>query len=83
MKITDKYDHVNNDHKIFLAQEAGKIGKFTKEELRELSGAMVVHELRLCELLRAMRSYTQNPFGKYFYLGSVENGTGKKFSADC
>lgn len=67
MKLTDKYNAVNNDHKIFLAQEAKKIGKFTKDELRELSGSMEKHGVKLFELLRAMRNYVQNPFGKYFY----------------
>lgn len=79
MNITDVYSEVNNDHKVFLAQEAKKLGIVDKQELRELSGAMVVHGVRLVELLRAMRNYVQNPFGKYFYLGGVENGAGKKF----
>lgn len=69
MKISDKYDKFNNDHKLFLAQEAKCLGKFTREELRELSDAMYNGELKLAELLRGMRSYIANPFGKYFYLG--------------
>jgi len=78
MKITDYYDGRNNDHKLFLAQEVAKLGHFDKKELRELSGAMTVHGMRLCELLRACRSYIDNPFGKYFYLEKdLENGTRK------
>lgn len=74
MNLTDKYDNVNRDHKIFLAQEAAKIRGYTREELRELAGAMTAHGIRLCELLRVIRTYTENPFGKYFYAGSIENG---------
>jgi hypothetical protein len=69
MKISDTYDKFNNDHKLFLAQESKCLGKFTREELRELSNAMHHHKLKLAELLRAMRSYIANPFGKYFFMG--------------
>jgi hypothetical protein len=67
VKISDIYNAENVEHKAFLAAEAKKLGNFTKEELRELSGAMVYHNLKLAELLRAMRTYCADPFGKYVY----------------
>lgn len=82
MRHTDKYNYKIEDHKIWLFQESKKIGTFSREELRELSGAMVVHGVELCGLLRAMRGYVQNPFGNYFYLREAENGIGKKFGGN-
>lgn len=68
MKISDVYDQKNQEHKAFLYAETRKLGEFTKEELREISGAMSYHRLKLAELLRATRTYCADPFGKYFYI---------------
>jgi hypothetical protein len=69
MKTTDVYNKNDKAHKAFLAAEAKKLGTFSKEELRELSGAMAYHNLKLAEILRAMRTYRDDPWGKYFYAG--------------
>lgn len=69
MKISDTYNPEDVEHKRFLVAESKKLGTFSKEELRELSGAMAYHNLKLGELLRAMRTYCADPFGKYFYAG--------------
>lgn len=66
MRTSDRYNPNELDHKAFLAAEAKKLGTFSREELREFSSAMANHNLKLGELLRAMRTYRDDPWGKYF-----------------
>lgn len=61
-----KYDPIHADHKRHLALCAQQVGTFSREELKELSDAMKHHGVRLGHLVRALRSYAQSPFGKYF-----------------
>lgn len=74
MKLTETFDKSNVDHLDFLKQELKKIGNFSEQETVELSEAMQFHSVNLISLVRAMRNYVQNPFGKYFYLGE-KNGS--------
>lgn len=77
MNITDVYNKNDVDHRLYLDQECLKLQNFSLTEKNELSDAMHFHGLKLLELMRAMRNYVQNPFGKYFTMTGENDGVRK------